>query len=561
MFSKLKVGQRLFIGSALLCLLAALLAWIGYREIQQLRIELDGVPDLIDTRVTLTSWQGQTATNAARALAILKTSDVGLADQLAPAMKETSDNISVLQGRIEALALGDEAKAALARVGEARTAYLAARDESLALKKQRSTDAAKVIDGKFYPALAAYDLAVQEFVDTVETESINSFQLAKQASDRSILWLAGCTIAFLVIALVLVLLMVRSITAPVREAVQVAEALAKGDLTRKIEARGGDEIAVLMSSLATATAQLAVLVRGIQDSAATINGGAQEISHGNNQLSMRTESQASSLEETASSMEELTATVTHNADNANQANKLVQGASSVAVRGGEVVGQVVRTMGEISQSSRRIADITGIIDGIAFQTNILALNAAVEAARAGDQGRGFAVVASEVRSLAQRSATAAKEIKGLIEESVGKVDTGTKLAAEAGKTMEEVVAAVRKVAEITGEILSASREQASGIQQVNQAVTQMDQVTQQNAALVEQVSAASASLQEQAAGLSRAVSVFRVDERPEGRADGRGEARYEARLEEGEAPHAIAGDAGLRLPEEEERLALPAGAR
>jgi methyl-accepting chemotaxis protein len=236
-------------------------------------------------------------------------------------------------------------------------------------------------------------------------------------------------------------------------------------------------------------------------------------------------------------MEELTSTVTHNADNAKHANQLVQGASAVAVRGGEVVGEVVRTMDEISRSSKRIADITGIIDGIAFQTNILALNAAVEAARAGDQGRGFAVVASEVRSLAQRSATAAKEIKGLIEESVGKVETGSKLAAEAGKTMEEVVAAVQKVAAITGEIKDASREQASGIQQVNQAVTQMDHVTQQNAALVEQVSAASASLQDQALALSRAVAVFRIEETA--------------------APSQYA----YAEVEEEERLALPAGAR
>jgi methyl-accepting chemotaxis protein len=317
---------------------------------------------------------------------------------------------------------------------------------------------------------------------------------------------------------------------PVRDAVSVAEALAKGDLTRRIEARSDDEIGVLMRSLATASEQLTVLVRGIQDSAATINGGAQEISHGNNQLSTRTESQASSLEETASSMEELTATVKQNADNANHANQLVQGASAVAVRGGEVVGQVVRTMEEISRGSKRIAEITGIINGIAFQTNILALNAAVEAARAGDQGRGFAVVASEVRSLAQRSAEAAKEIKALIEESTSKVDSGSKLAAEAGETMKEVVASVRKVAEITGDISTASREQASGIQQVGQAVTQMDQVTQQNAALVEEVAAASASLQEQAAGLSRAVSAFRVDQ-------------------------SAREDTGLRLPPEE-RLAL-----
>jgi methyl-accepting chemotaxis protein len=514
-------------------------------QIQQLRVQLDGVPDMVGTRVMLSDWQGQTGTNAARAVAILKTTDSSLGDILAPEIKTTSENISVLQKRIEGLKMGDESMTAFVAVGEARKAYITAREETLALKRQRSPEAAKVFDAKFYPALAAYELAVQSFVEGLETESIRRYAIAREESDRAILWLAGCTAAFLIIAMILVMMMVRSITQPVKEAVQVAEALARGDLTRKIETRGQDEIGVLMNSLAAATAQLAVLVRGIQDSAASINGGAQEISHGNNQLSTRTESQASSLEETASSMEELTATVTHNADNASHANQLVAGASTVAVRGGEVVSQVVRTMAEISQSSKRIADITGIIDGIAFQTNILALNAAVEAARAGDQGRGFAVVASEVRSLAQRSATAAKEIKALIDESVGKVDVGSKLAADAGKTMEEVVTAVRKVADITGEIKSASREQASGIQQVNQAVTQMDQVTQQNAALVEQVSAASASLQDLAAGLSRAVSAFKVDERVE--------SRVEHHLE-----HQT--DSGLSLPEEE-RLALPAGAR
>ena len=545
MLNNLRVGPRLIIGSAILCLLASLLAGIGYREIQKLRTQLDGVPEMVGIRVMLSDWQGNTGMNAARAVAILRSNDATLGDHLAADLKATSENISVLQKRIETLALSEESKAAFAAVGEARKGYIAAREETLKLKREKSPEATKVFDAKFFPALATYELAVQSFVDGLSTDYIRQYALARDESDQAILMLAAFTAFFLVIAAILVAFMIRSITAPVRDAVLVAEALAQGDLTRKIEARSEDEIGMLMRALATAMAQLAVLVRGIQDSAATINGGAQEISHGNNQLSMRTESQASSLEETASSMEELTATVTHNADNASHANKLVQGASTVAVRGGEVVGEVVRMMSAISQSSKRIADITGIIDGIAFQTNILALNAAVEAARAGDQGRGFAVVASEVRSLAQRSATAAKEIKALIEESVSKVDTGSKLAAEAGKTMEEVVAAVRKVAEITGEIKSASREQASGIQQVNQAVTQMDQVTQQNAALVEQVAAASASLQEQAVGLLRAVSAFKIDDRFDTRTD-----RYEEQV----------ADAGLALPGEE-RLALTAGAR
>ncbi|HLS87637.1 MAG TPA: methyl-accepting chemotaxis protein, partial [Burkholderiales bacterium] len=429
---------------------------------------------------------------------------------LAPEIAATDEvNASMLR-EIESLRLSEESRAAFLQAAAARNGFLAARDEAIALKRDRSPEAGRYFDTKFYPALAAYDLAVQSFVDGVATDYIRKHSVAMQRSDRALLWLAGCVAAFFVSAFVLVWLMVRSITRPVHEAVRVAEALAKGDLTRQVEAAGGDEIAALMHSLASASRQLAHLVRGIQDAAAAITGGAQEISHGNTQLSQRTESQASSLEETASSLEELTATVTHNADNANQANRLVQQASAVARKGGEVVGEVVRTMQDISTSSQKIAEITGIIDGIAFQTNILALNAAVEAARAGDQGRGFAVVAAEVRSLAQRSAEAAKEIKALIDESVGKVESGSRLAAQAGSTMEAVVESVRKVADITGEITQASREQASGIQQVNQAMTQMDQVTQQNAALVEQVSAASVALQEQALALMQAVAVFRT---------------------------------------------------
>jgi methyl-accepting chemotaxis protein len=513
MFNKLKVGQRLIIGSGLLCILAGALAWIGYREIQSLRHQLDSVPDMVSTRIALSAWQSNTLLNAARNVAVLRSSDPKLAELLAPDMRATDESNAALQKQIDALTLSEESRAALLQVAASRADYLEARDEALTLKRQRSADAARVFDTRFFPALASYDLSVESFVDGIATDYIRRFGMAKERSDRAVLWLAGCVALFFLSAAILVSVMVRSITQPVKQAMTLAEALAQGDLTQSVEARSGDEIGTLMRSLAIANDQLARLVRGIQESATAISGGAQEISHGNTQLSQRTESQASSLEETASSLEELTATVTHNAENANQANKLVQQASSVAVRGGEVVGEVVRTMEDISKSSQKIAEITGIIDSIAFQTNILALNAAVEAARAGDQGRGFAVVASEVRSLAQRSAAAAKEIKGLIEESVHKVQSGSKLASEAGETMGEVVESVRKVADITGEITQASREQASGIQQVNQAMAQMDHATQQNAALVEQVSAASVSLQEQALALTQAVAQFKTDAR------------------------------------------------
>jgi methyl-accepting chemotaxis protein len=542
MISNLKVGHRLIVGSGLLCVLAGALAFIGYREIQNLRAQLDAVPEMVSTRVMLNDWQGQTGKNAARAAAILRSSDPSLADILEPEMTATSQNISELQKRIDALSMSGEAKAAFESLGTARKDYIAAREAALKLKRAKSAEAARAFETQFLPALATYELATESFVDGLATDYIRQFSLAKERSDRAVLWLAGCVLAFFASAAVLVAVMVRSITQPVREAVVVAEALAHGDLTQSVQARTSDELGSLMRALGVANQQLGALVRGIQEAASAISGGAQEISHGNTQLSQRTEAQASSLEETASALEELTATVTHNAENANQANKLVQQASTVAGRGGEVVGEVVRTMQGISTSSRKIAEITGIIDGIAFQTNILALNAAVEAARAGDQGRGFAVVASEVRSLAQRSAEAAKQIKALIEESSTKVETGSKLASEAGRTMDDVVSAVRKVADITSEITQASREQASGIQQVNQAMTQMDSATQQNAALVEQVSAASVSLQEQALALTQAVAVFRIAEA--------------SAAAPGESV-AVVGDRTAYL-QEEERLALEA---
>jgi len=296
------------------------------------------------------------------------------------------------------------------------------------------------------------------------------------------------------------------------EVVRVLGALAKGDLTEKITNDYAGTFGQLKDDSNQTVAQLTEIITQIKETTDGINTSSKEISQGNTDLSSRTEEQASSLEETASSMEELTSTVKQNAENAKQANQLAVGASDIAVRGGQVVGQVVDTMSAISDSSKKIVDIISVIDGIAFQTNILALNAAVEAARAGEQGRGFAVVASEVRNLAQRSAAAAKEIKELISDSVEKVGSGTKLVDEAGKTMEEIVQAVKRVTDIMGEISAASMEQSTGIEQVNQAITQMDQVTQQNAALVEEVAATSESLQEQAQSLIQAVAVFRLEQ-------------------------------------------------
>ena len=300
-----------------------------------------------------------------------------------------------------------------------------------------------------------------------------------------------------------------SITSPLQDAVIVARKVAAGDLDTRVNAEGNDEISQLLQALKDMSESLLKIVGNVRTSTETITVASQEIASGNADLSSRTESQASSLEETASSMEELTSTVKQNADNARQANQLVVSASEYAVKGGAVVGQVVDTMGSIKESSRKIVDIIGVIDGIAFQTNILALNAAVEAARAGEQGRGFAVVATEVRNLAQRSSAAAKEIKSLISDSVEKVDIGSRLVDQAGATMDEIVASVKRVTDIMGEITAASMEQSNGIEQVNRAIAEMNEVTQQNAQLVEQAAAAAESMQEEAGNLAGLINVFK----------------------------------------------------
>ena len=302
----------------------------------------------------------------------------------------------------------------------------------------------------------------------------------------------------------------RSIVRPIREAVQVAERVAAGDLTARIEVKYSDEAGQLLAALKQMNDSLVKVVGNVRLASDSIATGSSEIASGNQDLSSRTEQQASALEETAASMEQLGSTVRQNADNAKQANQLAMGASTVAIKGGEVVGQVVETMKGINDASKKISDIIGVIDGIAFQTNILALNAAVEAARAGEQGRGFAVVASEVRSLAQRSAEAAKEIKGLIGTSVERVEQGTTLVDQAGVTMTEIVTAIKRVTDIMGEISSASTEQSAGVAQVGDAVAQMDQATQQNAALVEESAAAAESLKTQSQALVQTVAVFKL---------------------------------------------------
>ncbi|MBC3932653.1 methyl-accepting chemotaxis protein [Undibacterium curvum] len=352
---------------------------------------------------------------------------------------------------------------------------------------------------------------VDKLVELNANGGIKAYKDSIAVYERSRVLILIALAVSIVIGLTLAFWIAGIVSRPLSYAVQVAQTVAAGDLTSQIEVRSSDETGLLLNALREMNDSLKKVVTEVRHGTDEISHAASEIAHGNMDLSNRTESQASSLEETASSMEEITSTIQHNADNARQANQLSHSASEVAERGGQVVSEVVHTMGSINESSKKIVDIIAVIDGIAFQTNILALNAAVEAARAGEQGRGFAVVASEVRNLAQRSANAAKEIKELINDSVEKVEQGTRLVDQAGSTMSEVVDSVKRVSDIISEITAAGLEQSAGISQINDAVSNMDTLTQQNAALVEEAAASAAELNEQTNRLSAVVSVFKLD--------------------------------------------------
>ena len=431
-----------------------------------------------------------------------------------------------------------EVEANIAAIGKISEAYMgsALTAEEAKMAKSFQENRAKFVQQGLRPAVAALRANDIKEANRLVTEMIRplyqpvgadiealmkqQLDVAKHEYDQAVARYAtirmasiGSIVAGVLFAFVFGLALVRGISRSLTQAVDTSNAVAQGDLTHIIDVDGKDEVAQLMSSLSAMKDSLVNIVGQVRGGTDTIASASSQIAAGNLDLSSRTEEQASSLEETAASMEQLTSTVKQNADNARQANQLAVAASGVALKGGSVVSQVVGTMDAINSSSRKIVDIIGVIDGIAFQTNILALNAAVEAARAGEQGRGFAVVAAEVRNLAQRSAAAAKEIKTLIGDSVAKVEEGSQQVTQAGKTMDEIVDSVKRVTDIMAEITAASQEQSAGIEQVNQAITQMDQVTQQNAALVEEAAAAAASLQEQASNLSQVVGVFKLDRR------------------------------------------------
>jgi methyl-accepting chemotaxis protein len=424
--------------------------------------------------------------------------------------KDQIDRITELSNEIKSDIVTTEGRALFDATRQARVPYQAMVQSILDQLATHDVDGARTALARVSPLRLAFFKAQDEWIahersvmDTAVHHSMRAYSMA-----HAVVWVVSAA-AFLV-AIVMGAWVTRSIVRPLQAVVDGASALAEGDLTVQVAVARRDEMGAVAESLNRAIGQLASIVRGVKHASESISSATQQVAAGNTDLSQRTEEQAASLEETASSMEQLTATVRQNADNAQQANALAVNASEVAQRGGAAVTRVIETMHGISDSSAKVADITNVIEGIAFQTNILALNAAVEAARAGEQGRGFAVVAGEVRTLAQRSATAAKEIKELIGESVERVKSGTTLVEDAGSTIEEVVQAVRHVTDIMGEISSASHEQRTGIEQVGQAVSQMDQITQQNAALVEEASAAAQSMAEQAQALLSAVGVLKV---------------------------------------------------
>lgn len=513
-FYNLKIGTKLMSSFILLALIAGVIGWIGISSIRKAN-ENDTL--LYEKATVPISQFGEISTAFQRVRVnlakIILVQDKAEKQKFSEQIKELSAIITKNVELVEKTVSSTEEKTLIKEFSDSRTVFrpLIAKISDLSMSG-KDVEALAVYTGEATVAAIAEQKAIDKLVaskvNDAKTLNTNNTKMAN-ASVRSTLILA---VIGMMLAVGLGIFITRIITTPLQEAVNTARRVADGDLTSRVEVKSTDETGQLLTALKEMNESLVQIVGDVRTGADSIATATEQIAAGNADLSQRTEEQASALEETASSMEELTSTVKQNADNAQQANQLAISASGVAVKGGDVINRVVRTMESITDSSRKISDIIGVIDGIAFQTNILALNAAVEAARAGEQGRGFAVVAAEVRSLAQRSAAAAKEIKTLIEDSVSKVQDGSKLVEEAGHTTQEIVTSIKRVTDIMAEISAASLEQSSGIEQVNTAITQMDDVTQQNAALVEQAAAAAESLEEQAQQMVQVVTRFKLEE-------------------------------------------------
>ena len=508
----MKLGVRLGGAFAAMLTLSVLIAATAMWRLQAIRHAESEIAQRQNMTALASEWHSLTTTNLTRVMAIAKTGgQQSLKDYFDPLMAETSKRIVALQTEIQDKTRSERGKALLAQTLTNAKAYLEARDEVFRLLKEGDMmAAAPLIDSRLLPAATEYARGIEAYA-TLQRELNDAAIVATGTSITTAQSVLGVLTALAVaLGAALAWLITRSVMQPLGAATQAAKVIASGDLSQDVVVDRKDELGQMLGALSEMQGALRRMVTQVRSATDSISTASTQIATGNQDLSARTEQTASNLQQTASSMEQLTGTVKQSADSARQANQLASSASSVAARGGQVVSQVVTTMDEINAASKKISDIIGVIDGIAFQTNILALNAAVEAARAGEQGRGFAVVAGEVRNLAQRSAQAAKEIKTLIGASVEKVESGSKLVQDAGTTMSEIVASVQRVADIIGEITAAAAEQSSGIGQVNTAVNQLDQMTQQNAALVEESAAAAESLKEQAHRLADVVGQFRV---------------------------------------------------
>jgi methyl-accepting chemotaxis protein len=510
--NQLKIGPRLALGFGTVLALLALMCAVLYARLEFLAQDTSKVVEMQKRAELATEWRALVQLNASRALAIAKSGGSSeLAGYFAPFIKNTSAEITKAQEELTGFIDSAEGKALLAGIAKERTAYTDIRKQVLAhFESGDNARGHELLTSGMVPASEAYIasiLKLGQYQDQRVTEAVAGVHSGARSSQALMLALLLAAVGLGSLAAWSIS---RSITGPLKNTVQATDRIGGGDLTGQIQPEGRDEMAAMQRSLATMQDALRRLVGEVRTGSDSIGTASAQIASGNQDLSSRTEQTSSSLQQAASSLEELTGTVSQTADSARTANQLAASASQAAERGGSVVSQVVSTMDEINSSSRRIADIIGTIDGIAFQTNILALNAAVEAARAGEQGRGFAVVAGEVRSLAQRSAEAAREIKSLIQTSVEKVDAGSRLVQDAGQAMGDIVSGVQRVTDVIGEISAATSEQSAGLRQVNEAVAGLDQMTQQNAALVEESAAAAESMAEQSRKLSEVVAAFRL---------------------------------------------------